>query len=67
VINGVGALVSLDASTAVLSVVVPGVDQRITVGPAPSGTIAAHVQQVALERQILATVEVTTTAGGGAA
>ncbi len=57
-INGIGSLVRLDRSNAVLTATFPGVDQWITIGPAPpSSTASVKEQQVALEKRILATVE----------
>jgi hypothetical protein len=43
----------------------PGVDQWITISPAsPSRTRLTNLQQVALEKQILATVEAVPGSGG---
>jgi len=58
VINGLLASVSLDTSTATMTAIFPGVDQWITISPAPaSGSLPTQERQVALERQILATVK----------
>jgi hypothetical protein len=58
-INGVRAQVGLDVAEASLTATFPDIDQWITISPAPpSGTGASRLRQVALERQILATVTV---------
>jgi hypothetical protein len=58
VIHGLRALVGLDTSSATLTATFPGVDQWITIGPAPlSKNLASEIQQLVLERQILATVQ----------
>ncbi len=58
VINGLQALVSVDATTATVTATFPGVDQWITISPAPPpGTPSARRGQVALETQILETVK----------
>jgi len=58
-IGGLLAFVSLDSSTATMTATFPGVDQWITISPAPhSRTYSTHLQQVALEKQIFATVKV---------
>jgi hypothetical protein len=58
-INGIQALVALDASHATLTATFPDEDQWITISPAPaSTTVSSKLQQVALEKQILSTVEV---------
>ena len=57
VINGLRALVGLDTSNATLTATFPGVDQWITISPAPlSRNPSSQLQQVVLEKQILATV-----------
>ena len=64
-INGTQALVGLDTSNATLTATFPGVDQWITISPAPpSRTASSKLQQVALEKQILATVQVVPGSGG---
>lgn len=56
-INGLRALVGLDMSKATITATFPGVDQWITISSAPPSRKASDkLQQVALERQILATV-----------
>jgi len=55
-IHGVAARVELDTATAGLTVTFPGLDQWITVGPAPTGDAATTRGQVQVERQILASV-----------
>ena len=58
-IDGTRALVGQDTSNAMLTATFPGVDQWITIGPAPSSRTAFdNQQQIALEKQILATVKV---------
>ncbi len=58
VINGLQALVSVDTTTATMTATFPGVDQWITISPAPPpGTPSARLRQLALETQILATVK----------
>lgn len=65
VINGLQALVGLDTSNATMTATFPGVDQWITISPAPpSRTRLTNLQQVALEKQILATVEAVPGSGG---
>lgn len=64
-INGIQSLVELDTSTATLTATFPSVNQWITISPAPpSGTATSNRQQVALEKLILATVEVVPDSGG---
>jgi hypothetical protein len=64
-IDGIQALVGLDTSNATLTATFPGVDQWITIGPAPSSrTVFGNEQQIALEKQILATVKVFPGSGG---
>jgi hypothetical protein len=56
VINDVRALVSLDTSNATMTATFPGVDQWITISPGPqSANVSTRLDQVAIERQILAT------------
>src|SRR5664280_728171 len=56
-INGIHTLVGLNTSSATLTATFPGVDQWITISPAPSSrTASSTLQQVAQERQILAAV-----------
>ena len=63
-LNGVRATVATDPSTATLTATFPGVDQWITIGPAPSSTSGSiTAQQADQEREILATV--TLLPGGG--
>ncbi len=65
VINGLHAFVGLDASTATLTATFPGTDQWITISPAPLAQArSTNLQQVALERQILATVKLAPGSGG---
>jgi hypothetical protein len=65
VINGLQAFVALDVSTAMLIATFPGMDQWITISPAPpSRTLSTNPQQVVLERQILATVKLVPGSGG---
>jgi hypothetical protein len=64
-IDGIQALVGLDTSNATLTATFPGVDQWITISPAPpSRTVSSNLQQIALEKQILATVKVVPGSGG---
>jgi len=64
-VNGIQSLVGLDASTATLTATFPSVDQWITIRPAPpSRTATGTLQQVALEKLILATVKVVPDGGG---
>ena len=64
-IDGTRALVGLDTSNATLTATFPGVDQWITIGPGPSSRTAfGNQQQIALEKQILATVKVVPGSGG---
>jgi hypothetical protein len=57
VINGLRALVGLDTSNATLTATFPGIDQWITISPAPlSRNPSSTLQQVVLEKEILATV-----------
>jgi len=66
-INGVQAYVSLDASTATMTATFPGVDQWMTINPAPAaGTPSARLQQIALEKEILSTVKLVPSDSGGA-
>ena len=59
VIDGVRALVTVDASTAMMTASFPAVDQWISISPAPApGTRSVRSRQAALERKILATVRV---------
>jgi hypothetical protein len=59
VINGLQALVSLDTSNATMTATFPGVSQWITISPGPqSAAVSTRLQQVAVERQILATFTV---------
>ena len=61
VINGLQAFVSLDASNATMAATFPGVDQWTTISAAPRArTALSNLQQVALEKQILATVKIVT-------
>jgi hypothetical protein len=61
-IDGTRALVGLDTLRATLTVTIPGVDQWITIGPAPSSsTLYVNTQQIALEKQILKTIKVVPT------
>ncbi len=65
VINGLQASVSLDTSTATMTATFPGVDQWITISPAPaSGSLSTEERQVALETQILATVKMHPASAG---
>jgi hypothetical protein len=65
VINGLQASVSLDTSTATMTATFPGVDQWITISPAPaSGSLSTQRRQVALETQILATVKMNPASDG---
>lgn len=65
VINGLQALVSVNTSTATMTATFPGVDQWITISPAPlPGTLSTQLRQAALERQILATVKSDPTSDG---
>ena len=65
VINGLQALVSLDTSNGTMTATFPGVDQWITMSPTPpSGTLSTHLRQVALEKQILSTVQVDPSSDG---
>jgi hypothetical protein len=58
VINGLRVLVSLDTSNAMMTATFPGVDQWITINPAPtSESRSTLLQQAAIERDILATVD----------
>jgi hypothetical protein len=58
-INGNRSLVGLDTSTATLTATFPTVNQWITISPAPAaGTATTNLQQVELEKLILATVKV---------
>ncbi len=58
-INGTQALVLQNQTDATLTATFPSVDQWITVSPAPaSKTASGNLQQVSLEKQILATVKV---------
>jgi hypothetical protein len=58
-INGIRSLVGLDTSTATLTATFPTVNQWITISPAPAaGTATTNLQQVELEKLILATVKV---------
>ncbi len=67
VINGLQALVSLDTATATMTATFPGVDQWITISPAPlSGTPSVGLRQMALETQILAAVKSDPAASGAA-
>ena len=64
-INGIRSLVGLDASTATLTVTFPSLNQWITISPAPPSSSASNnLQQVALEKLILATVKVVPGNGG---
>jgi len=66
VINGMQTLVSLDPSDATMAATFPGIDQWITIGPAPaSGDPFTTELQVAVEKQILATLAVQPAGGGG--
>ena len=48
-----------------LTATFPGVDQWITISPAPpSRAVSGNRQQIALEKQILATVKVVPGSGG---
>jgi len=63
-VNGVSCMVRLDTSTATLTATFPGIDQWITIGPAPtSSSRSGKLRQVALEKEILATVKIAP--GGG--
>jgi len=58
-INGLQAFVALDTSSVTMTVTFPGVGQWMTISAAPAArTRSDEIQQVALERQIVATVEV---------
>ena len=58
VIHGLRALVGLDTSSATLTATFPGIDQWITISSAPlSMSLASRLQQLVLEKQILATVQ----------
>ena len=58
VIHGLRALVGLDTSSATLTVTFPGFDQWITISPAPlPKNLSIKLQQLVLEKQILATVQ----------
>jgi hypothetical protein len=58
-INGIQSLVGLGASTAALMTTFPSVNQWITISSAPpSGTVTSNLQQVELEKLILATVKI---------
>jgi len=58
VINGLQALVSVDPSTATVTATFPGVDQWITISPAPPAvTLSTRQGQVVLETQILAAIK----------
>ena len=64
-VNGFQALLELDTSKATVTVTYPGIDQWITIGPAPLSRVPSiNRQQVALEKQILATINVTAGHGG---
>ena len=64
-VGGGRALVELDSSTAVLTATFPGVDQWMIIGPGPSSASTGITrQQMAQEKQILATVEVLPGGGG---
>jgi hypothetical protein len=57
-INGIQAFVGMDISNASVTATFPGVDQWITISPAPpSRAVSGNRQQIALEKQILATVK----------
>jgi len=63
-INGAPAFVGVDNSNAIVTATFPDVDQWITISPAPpSRAVSDSLQQIALEKRILATVKVVT--GGG--
>jgi len=64
-IDGTQAFVGLDTSKATLTITFPGIDQWITISPAPpSRTASGKQQQIVLEKQILATVKVVPGSGG---
>ena len=64
-INGIQTFVELDTSTATLTATFPSINQWITISPAPpSGTATSNRRQVALERLILATMEMVADSGG---
>jgi len=64
-VDGTRALVALDPAKAALTVTVPGVDQWLTIGPGPmSSTATTTSAQVAVEKEILATISVTPAGGG---
>ena len=59
-INGAPATVSVDPSETMVTATFPGVDQWISIAPAPAPRPAVgNLQQIALEQQILATVKVS--------
>jgi hypothetical protein len=65
VINGLQALVSSNSSIPTMTATFPGVYQWITISPAPpSNNLSIHLQQVALEKEILATVKVNPSSDG---
>jgi hypothetical protein len=58
VIHGLRALVGLDTSNATLTVTFPGIDQWMTISPAPlPRNPSSRLEQLVLEKQILATVQ----------
>ena len=60
VINNLHAFVSIDTSNATVIATFPSVDQWITIGPGPqSAKSSTRLNQVAIERQILATFGAT--------
>lgn len=64
-INGIRSLVGLSPATAALTATFPGVDEWITINAAPaSSTASGTQQQVALEKEILATVKAFPGGGG---
>ena len=65
VIHGLQALVSVDASKGTMTATFPGVDQWITIGPAPPSVASStDLRQIALEKAILSTVQVDPSSDG---
>jgi len=65
VINDLHALVSMDTSNETVVATFPSVDQWVTIGPGPqSANTSTRLNQVAIERQILATFTVSSKASG---